>query len=227
MKREMYQAIELHMKSQMSASDSAHGQEHVWRVLYLALDIAQHERNVNMDVLLAACLLHDIGRKAQSENPALCHARVGGQCAYDYLISLGWDAAAAAHVRDCIVTHRFRADQPPATIEAKILFDADKLEACGATGIARTLLYGGAHGDPIYVRNSESLISDGTDTPDGSFFHEYNFKLKNLYGRFHTPYASALAAERHRAAADFYEALLREVRDPEAKSQAFLSEILR
>lgn len=56
--------------------DSAHDKGHIYRVLYAALDIARTEQNVDRDVLVCACLLHDIGRKEQFENPALCHAKV-------------------------------------------------------------------------------------------------------------------------------------------------------
>ena len=59
--------------------DAAHDKEHIYRVLYNALEIAKTENNVNYDVLIAACLLHDIGRKEQFENPALCHATVGSE----------------------------------------------------------------------------------------------------------------------------------------------------
>lgn len=59
--------------------DTAHDKEHIYRVLYNALEIAKTENNVNYDVLIAACLLHDIGRKEQFENTALCHAIVGSE----------------------------------------------------------------------------------------------------------------------------------------------------
>ena len=62
--------------------DSAHDKEHVYRVLYLALDIAKNESNVNMDILITACLLHDIGRTEQFKNPSLEHEQIGSQKAY-------------------------------------------------------------------------------------------------------------------------------------------------
>jgi uncharacterized protein len=58
--------------------DSAHDTEHIYRVLYVALDIARYEENVDGDVLIAACLLHDIGREEQNADPAVCHAAAGG-----------------------------------------------------------------------------------------------------------------------------------------------------
>ncbi len=75
MKTKDYRLIEAYMLSCMR--DSAHDREHIYRVLYAALDIASFEEPVDSDVLIAACLLHDIGRREQFENPALCHAAVG------------------------------------------------------------------------------------------------------------------------------------------------------
>ena len=197
---------------QKCMSDSAHDKEHIYRVLYTALDIAEHETNVDMDILITACLLHDIGRKEQIDDPKLCHAMVGSQKAYEYLLSIGWDKNKAAIVRDCIITHRFRNDRKPETIEAMILFDADKIDVCGAMGIARSLIYRGTVTEPLYTLNDDGTVCDGTDTNDPSFFREYHFKLKNLYGRFYTRRGAEMAASRRKAAEDYYNALLSEAR---------------
>lgn len=79
MKKETYIFLENYMLSCMV--DSAHDKEHIYRVLYNALEIAEHEADVDYDVLICACLLHDIGRKEQFENPKLCHAQVGAAMA--------------------------------------------------------------------------------------------------------------------------------------------------
>lgn len=134
MDREMFGAIEGYMLSCMT--DAAHDREHIYRVLYAALEITETEEGVDADVLTAACLLHDIGREAQFRDPSLCHAEVGSRMACDFLLGLGWDRARAGWVRDCVLTHRYRTDRRPRTLEAKILFDADKLDVTGAMGVA-------------------------------------------------------------------------------------------
>lgn len=63
--------------------------------------------------------------------------------AYNFLIENNYSTELAEKVKHCIFTHRFRSENPPETIEAKILFDVDKLDACGLIGIARTLMYKG------------------------------------------------------------------------------------
>jgi len=84
MNKDTYELIENYMLSCME--DSAHDKEHVYRVLYNALEIAKSEKDVNYDILITSCLLHDIGRKEQFENPDLCHAMVGGYKAYQFLL---------------------------------------------------------------------------------------------------------------------------------------------
>ena len=210
MDKATYQLLENWMHSCMT--DSAHDREHVYRVLYTALDLAAQEKTVDMDVLITACLLHDVGRQEQFENPALCHARVGGEKAYRFLLDNGFEEAFARQVKACIVSHRFRKGNPPESIEAKILFDADKLDVTGAIGIARTLLYSGENGRPLYSPAADGRISGGEGDSEDSFFREYKFKLEKIYDRFYTTRGREEALKRKEAAVSYYENLLREVR---------------
>ena len=210
MTREIYNAIERHMLGIMD--DSAHDCQHVYRVLYNALEIAKEESEVDYDILIAACLLHDIGRPDQVANPSLCHAEVGSEKAYRFLLELGMTDAFASHVRHCILTHRFRKNLPPQTVEAKILFDADKLDVTGAIGVARTLLYQGQVTRPLYTLTETGDVCDGTGECGDSFFREYRFKLEKIYDRFYTTRGAQEARKRKAAAEAFYDSLLREVR---------------
>lgn len=225
MTRETYQAIESYMRSCMD--DSAHDCEHVYRVLYNALEIAKAAQNVDYDILIAACLLHDIGRKEQIADPSLCHAAVGSEKAYRFLLEMGKDEAFAVQVKHCIQTHRFRKNLPPQTIEAKILFDADKLDVTGAIGIARTLMYRGTLTEPLYRHLPDGTISDGTEDLGHSFFREYKFKLEKLYDRFFTARGAALAKERRAIAAAFYENLYKEVNEGYTAGKEALTELLK
>ena len=210
MTKEIYNLIENYMLSCME--DSAHDKEHIYRVLYNALEIARAEECVNNDVLIAACLLHDIGRKEQFENPSLCHAMVGGEKAYQFLIEHGFAEKFAEKVKHCIQTHRYRKALQPQTIEAKILFDADKLDVTGALGIARTLMYKAEVAEPLYTKLPDGSICDGSgENTEPSFFREYKFKLEKLYDKFYTVKGTELARERREIAVAFYESLYREV----------------
>lgn len=209
MNKETYCLLENFMLCCME--DAAHDKEHIYRVLYNALDIAETENHINYDVLLASCLLHDVGRKEQFENPALCHAMVGGEKAYQFLLSCGFEARFAEQVKQCIQTHRYRKNAPPQSLEAKILFDADKLDVTGAVGIARTLLYNGIVSEPLYSVLPDGTVSTGENDPAPSFFQEYKYKLENLYSQFYTRRAAEIAGERRSIAVEFYNRLYQEV----------------
>lgn len=193
--------------------DSAHDKEHVYRVLYNAMDIASTEKSVDYDVLICACMLHDIARKEQFENPNICHAMFGGEKAYKFLTEHGFSSDFSEKVKLCIQTHRYRENNPPKSIEAKILFDSDKIDVTGALGIARTLFYKGIVGEPLYSTLPDGTISDGTNDEKPSFFQEYKYKLEKLYDRFYTVRGTEIAKTRRQTAVSFYENMLKEVSD--------------
>ncbi len=224
MNKQTYILIENYMLQCMR--DAAHDKEHIYRVLYNALNIAQAESNVDYDVLIAACLLHDIGRDEQFKNPKLDHAEVGGDKAYKFLTDNGFSAEFAERVKSCIVAHRFRKSRPPQSIEAKILFDADKLDVTGAMGVARTLMYKSGVGEPLYSLGMDGMPSNGECDEQPSFFQEYNFKLKNLYDKFFTERGRLLAAERKNAAKAFYDSLYAEVENAYKNGKKLLKDFV-
>ena len=155
MDRKTFHVLENYMLDMMK--DSAHDSLHVYRVLCQALRIARGYNEVNQDILIASCLLHDIGRMKEFQNPKLCHAIEGGKMAYMFMKELGWNEEDCTHIQDCITTHSFRTDNQPKTLEAKILFDADKLDVSGALGIARSLIYKGQVGEPLYAVDEKKI----------------------------------------------------------------------
>lgn len=202
--------------------DPAHDCNHVYRVLKLATQIARREGGADMEILILACLLHDIGRPAQHADPACCHAQVGAQMAYDFLFSQNYSPERAAAVRDAILTHRFRSKNPPESLEAKILFDADTLDVTGAMGIARTLQFSGKVNAPIYEADPDQQVQYGKTAERFSFLGEYEFKLKNLYGRFCTETGRQMAQQRRTAAIQFHDALLSEILESHTSLEAIL-----
>lgn len=225
MKTELYTKVENYMLSCMN--DSAHDKEHIYRVLYMALDIAKYENEVDKDILIISCLLHDIGRGEQLKNPKLCHAKIGSEKAYYYLLDNGFREEKANHVKSCILTHRFRSDNPPKSIEAKILFDADKLDATGTLGIARTLFYKAQVSEPLYSVDENRCVLNGENDKLPSFFQEYKYKLEKLYDKFYTYRGMQIAKERQSSAIEFYTSMLKEVQDCYIKGTSELADILR
>ena len=120
-------------RSHYPASHAAHGFDHVLRVLALAERIAEAE-GADMEIVRAAVLLHDVGR-AEQRRTGICHARIGAARAREILS--GHPPERVEVVAEAIAAHRFRGDKMPRTLEAQVLYDADKLDAIGAIGVAR------------------------------------------------------------------------------------------
>lgn len=224
MTEENYVLWENYMLSCME--DSAHDREHIYRVLYTALEIARTEQDVNYDVLVCACLLHDIGRKEQFENPSVCHAMAGADKAYAFLVENHFTKEFAERVSRCIRVHRFRKDCRPESIEEMILFDADKIDVSGTIGIARTLLYKGQLSQPLYSLTPDGQVSDGTNDIRESFFQEYKYKLEKIYDSFYTARGKEIAKGRQESAVRFYRSLLQEVRESYCEGRELLHEML-
>ncbi len=225
MDKNTYALLETYMISCME--DSAHDKEHIYRVLYNALRIAAKDKNDDYDVLICACLLHDIRRKEQFANPELCHAIVGSEKAYSFLVNNGFESQYAEKVKHCIKTHRYRKNNLPESLEAKILFDADKLDAAGAMGIARTLIYKGIVSEPIYSLLPDGSVSSGENDITPSFFQEYKYKLEKVYSNFYTAEAKSIAKERQASAVAFYNSLYEEVTSSYENGKEELGKVLQ
>ena len=152
---------------------------------------------------------------------------MGGDKAFAFLMDCGWTQERARLVKEAIAAHRYRSKNPPVSVEAKILFDADKLDVTGAIGIARTLLYAGETGCPLYTMNSDGSVNDGSGDGEDCFFREYKRKLEKLYDRFFTERGTKLAAKRRAAAEAFYGSLLMEAEGTYRMGKERLSEVLK
>jgi uncharacterized protein len=197
-----------------SDADPVHGFDHVLRVYRLAEHLARLE-GADAQIVLAAVLLHDAqGGSAGQAADRLEHQHASAQCAEQVLKAEGWPEQRIAAVQHCIRAHRFRDErEQPATLEAQVLFDADKLDAIGAIGVARAVAYAALAGQPAYASPSACFLQSGELAPGEahSAYHEYLFKLAKLKDRLYTSTARAIAAERHAYMAEFFERLGKEI----------------
>jgi uncharacterized protein len=186
-------------------STSSHDLEHTIRVRNLALKIAKNIDGVDFEVLELAALLHDIARvREDTDNTGLIdHAILGSEMASDTLRGLGYPEELIGSVAKCIKTHRFRSNNLPETIEAKILSDADKLDAIGAVGIGRAFMIAGEYGEPLYKifdrdEYSENTLANGRikNFRKHSPNIEFDMKLKRIPDRLFTEEARRIAKER-------------------------------
>jgi uncharacterized protein len=180
-------------------ADAVHDFDHVERVYRMAERLAKAE-GADLEIVLAAALLHDVEGTAPGAVARANHHYASADFAAAVLAAEGWTQERIAAVQHCIRAHRFRDDrEPPQTIEAKVLFDADKLDVLGAVGAARVVIYAALAGQPLYTEPSDRFISSGEKEPGEphSAYHEFLFKLSKIKDRLFTETARTLAAERH------------------------------
>ncbi|MBN1231408.1 MAG: HD domain-containing protein [Anaerolineales bacterium] len=182
--------------------DSAHNFSHVLRVVHMA-ELLAEEEGADLKIVRTAALLHDVSPDRET------HHLGSGEFAREKLQELGWEKVSIQRVMDCIRTHRYRIDDPPSSIEAMCLYDADKLDAIGSVGIARAIAYGAQKDLPFFESPSTTFINSGQLTPEEnhSAYHEYLFKLKNIKEKMLTASGKKIARERHAFMENFFEQL--------------------
>jgi uncharacterized protein len=193
-----------------------HDFDHVLRVTALAERIAAAE-GADAAVVRTAALLHDVG---ESEGREDHHLRGAAKAR---ALLAGEPAAFVDAVAHAIEAHRFRAEPAPATLEAQVLSDADKLDAIGAIGVARAYAYAGSHDTALWKLSWREIAGgrgDAVRSPDalgGDYtpVHEFVYKLDRIPDRLYTASARAIAAERQRFMREFFDRL-----DEEAMGKA-------
>jgi uncharacterized protein len=187
----------------------SHAWDHTQRVSRLCARIGPAE-GADMEVLQSAAWLHDIGRMAQDASSGrLCHAERGAEMARPLVLRLGVSAARGENILHCIRSHRFRGRESPQTVEARVLFDADKLDAIGAVGVARAFLFAGEVGARLHapeLRPEQTRAYTENDTG----YREFRLKLSRIRERMLTAEGRRLAEERHRFMTAFFERFLEE-----------------
>jgi uncharacterized protein len=196
------------------AADSVHDFDHILRVLALAERIALAE-GADLTVIRSAALLHDWGRAdAQTDNTN--HAEVAAHRARRHLTERRIEPALVGAIVHAIEAHRFRMPPAPQTLEAKVLYDADKLDAIGAIGVARAFAYGGAHNQRLWAARETVDLQRwqdvGDDAGEHTPVHEFVVKLSRIREQLYTESGRRIAEERHTYMAAFFDRLDREVR---------------
>ncbi|MEM4724893.1 MAG: HD domain-containing protein [Candidatus Hadarchaeum sp.] len=197
-------------------ADPIHDFQHVLRVLVLAERLAEME-GADQEVVRVAALLHDIARTEDDNRTSRFAMQVEAETDHAILA-----ARQARHiladappqfvdaVAHAIEAHRFRNNVEPQTIEAKVLFDADKLDAIGAVGVARAFSYSGYLGMPLWGEVPASY-SPGASGELHTPRHEFEVKLKHIKERLYTASGRKLAEARHRFMELFFEQMAAEV----------------
>ncbi len=190
-------------------ADPVHDFGHVLRVYRMAERLAQEE-GADMEIVLAAALLHDAEGSAPGSETRKSHHHRSSDFAGKVLAEENWPVERIAAVQHCIRAHRFRSDgETPQTLEARILFDADKLDVLGAIGAVRTIAYSTLNHQPFYVQPSQQFIDSGIKEPGElhSGYHEYLFKLRKIKDLLFTKSARQIAIKRDQYLEEFFRQL--------------------
>ena len=191
------------------AEGGSHGPDHSERVLSLALAIGR-QMKARLAIIAPAALLHDIGRKEESlSRGRICHAQRGAELAPTLLRELGYGENELDAICHCIRTHRFRNAHHPESLEAKILFDADKLDSIGAIGIGRAFLFAGQIGARLHNPERDPISTLPYSLEDTAY-REFRIKMSKVRHQMLTPVGLQLAEQRHAFMEIFFDQLTRE-----------------
>ncbi len=215
---------EIRKEAERSILRESHNFEHVERVYNTCIHVAEElEEEIDLDVLKAAAWLHDVARQEEDEDSSseTDHALIGAERAEKILRNAGFPEEKINHVQECIKTHRFRADRKAESTEAKILFDADKLDAIGAVGVARGIMwYAENNANPIKIeeRSTEEYAKENLcgktnsriqDKKKHSMQIEFETKLGKLSSKMHFQKTKELAKER----SEFYKQFIQRMEE--------------
>lgn len=187
--------------------DASHDFQHIERVYQNALTILQTEPEADAEVVKMAVLLHDVSDKKYTESKEQENKLIA---------ELSLSEEKKQHIRDCIAQVSFNGgnELEITSLEAKIVRDADRLDAIGAIGIARTFAFGGAKGRKLYDKE-EDARNDMTEeeyrnknTSSVTHFYEKLLLLKDL---MITEKGKQMAKERHQFMVQFLEQLQNEI----------------
>lgn len=202
--------IKKETKAILESSRGSHDWEHTERVYKLALHIGEKE-GADLTIVALAALLHDIGRSCEDRtNGEVCHAEKGAEMASIILQKYGVDQKMIDQIIHCIETHRFRNNKQPESAEARVLFDADKLDSIGAVGIGRAFLFAGEVGAKLHNKDT-CITATKPYTEEDTAYREYMVKLRYIKERILTEEGKRIAVERHEFMEEFFLRLNKEV----------------
>ena len=195
--------------SQMADSDAAHDSEHIKRVVKSAKALAEIE-NAQLEVVIPAAWLHDCVTVPKNSPQRSQASRLAAEAAAAFLREAGYPESFIPGIAHAITTHSFSANIPPETIEAKVVQDADRLDAIGAIGIARCLMVGVSFGIDLY--NGEEPFPQKREPNDKQFIIDHFYvKLFKLVDTMQTNAGRTEAERRTQFMRDYLAQLATEI----------------
>lgn len=200
------------VQNKLAHEGSGHDWLHIERVWKMARFIALKEQ-ADLPVVELAALLHDIADWKFHDGDD----EIGPRTARHWLETLSVDATIIERVYDIIKNISFKGAKvtiPMASLEGKITQDADRLDAIGAIGIARTFTYGGYKGRPLYdftIKPELHTSAEAYKKNQSNTFNHFYEKLLLLKDLMHTETAKKIAERRHRVMEKFLSEFIDEI----------------
>lgn len=208
-KSEILERARLYARQELERDSSGHDWWHIVRVTAMARRLAAEER-ADLFVCELAALLHDVADEKLNANK-----EAGLDKVRSWLKQAEVGPADNEHIMEIISTMSYGGGhgQPMRTLEGRVVQDADRLDALGALGIARTFAYGGWKGSPMHdpeLPPRERMTAEQYRSEQGTAINHFYEKLLKLKQRMNTDTARAIAEERHRFMEEFLEQFYRE-----------------
>ncbi len=192
----MKQKFEEIVRAKLDNAPGCHDFAHTMRVVRNAELLLKTEQVQHPFAVWTAALFHDFARPEELESGGkLDHAALGAELVRKELENLGCEPDFTGLVCACIRTHRYRGTAVPATPEAKIVYDADKLDSTGAFGVARAFHFAGRIGACLH-NSAETAVNSPAYGKEDSAYREYLVKLRYLPEKMLTESGRKLAKER-------------------------------
>jgi uncharacterized protein len=192
------------------STDGSHDLSHVNRVWQNARLLAEQE-GANLHLLAAAVLLHDCVHVEKGSPLRDQASRLSAERAGEVLRKLGWATRDIEIVTDAVLCHSYSAGLVPTTPEARILQDADRLDAIGLVGVARCFYTAGRLGSRLYHPADPAGKDRALDDTSYALDH-FPKKLLTLTTGFNTMAGRRMAGQRHAYLQEFYDAFILELR---------------
>ena len=195
------------VREKLERASGCHDFDHTLRVLRNAELLAKELPAADLRIVRLAALLHDFARPEEmAAKGKLCHAVLGAELVRPLLAEAGFEPETVDRVSLAVLTHRYRANRIPATLEAQIVYDADKLDSLGAVGIGRAFLFAGREHARLHNTREEALGSAEYSREDTAY-REYLVKLSKLPGCMLTAPGRRIAGERAGFMHEFFDRL--------------------
>lgn len=206
----MLEELKQEAEKRLESRDPGHDFQHIMRV-YRNAEMIGKEEGADLEILLAAALLHDLVVYPKGSSKRSKSSDDSADLAEKILKKLGWPKDRIDRVSYCIRTHSYSKRIVPSSLEGKVLQDADRLDALGAVGIARTFSVGGTENRKFY-NPADPFCNEKREPQDRIWtMDHFQAKLLKLHKTMHTRAAKKIAKKRIRFMKAFLKQMAKEI----------------